>query len=124
MSKNQLRLTKSLPAIIFILIPTICIFVGWLLGISFGHCNPELWHEGYYHPSPSQAIVLGGIAGGLWGVLFGSFVSFGGFGLLVGWIWRKKYAKMNPGYMLLIVIGWLFAPSVLCIMTMFFLLMM
>ena len=123
MNKNQLRLAKSLPAIIFVLVPTICILVGWLVGISFGHYNPEFWHDGYFRPSPSQAVVLGGIAGGLWGLIFGSFLSFGGFGLIISWAWRKKYSDMAPGDMLLLVLGWMFAPIVICLLTTFFLLL-
>ena len=122
MCKNQARLAKALPAILFMLIPAICILVGWLLGISFGRFNPEFWHDGYFRPSPSQAIVLGGIVGGLWGMIFGSFFSFAGFGFNIAWTWRNKYAELRLGYSLLIVVGWLFAPSMLCLATMFLLL--
>ena len=123
MNKKQFQFEKYLPAIIFVLVPTICILIGWFIGISFGRSNPEYWHEGYFRPSPSQAVVLGGISGGLWGLIFGSFLSFGGFGLIISWIWRKKYAEMKLGYWLLVVASWMFAPLVLCLATMFFLLL-
>jgi len=122
MNKNQLQLAKYLPAINFILVPTISILIGWLIGISFGRTNPEIWHNGNYRPSPSQAKVLGGIAGGLWGLTIGSFLSFGGFGLITSWVWGKKYPDMKSGQTLLLVLGWMFAPAVICLFTMIFLL--
>ena len=121
MNKDQLRLAKFLPGIIFVLVPTTSILIGWLIGINFGRFNPEFWHDGYFRPSPSQAIVLGGIAGGLWGLTFGSFLSFGSFGLITSWAWRKKYPDMKPGHSLLLVLGWMFAPIVICALTTFFL---
>ena len=121
MKKNQLKSAKYLPAIIFILVPAITILIGWLIGISFGRSNPEFWHDGYFRPSPSQAIVLGGIAGGLWGLAIGSFLGFGSFGLITSWVWRKEYADIKPRHTLLLVLGWMFAPTVICLSTIFFL---
>ena len=119
MKPNQMKLAKFLPAIIFVALPAICIWIGWQTGVNFGHSNPEYWHQGYYRPSPSQALVLGGITGGLWGLVAGSFLSFAGFGVITSWLWRRKYASMQPKHWLVLVLAWMFAPMVICLLTTF-----
>jgi len=117
MSKGQLQLAKFLPALIFVLVPTISIMAGWLVGTNLGRSNPEIWVDTNLFPfatdASSQAAGEGGVSGGLWGLVIGSFLGFGGFGLATAWIWQRKYTNMELRRSLLLVLGWMFVPVII-----------
>ena len=124
MSKSKLRLVRFLPALIFALVPTITIMTGWSIGTNMGGANPEnqidpltqdLVKQGLLPADTiaSQAAGQGGVSGGLWGLVLGSFVSFGGFGFVIAWAWRRTYPNMQLGQSLLLVLGWMFVPAII-----------
>lgn len=121
MNKNRFKLARFLPSLIFVLVATSSIMTGWLIGTNMGRSNPknqndpltqDLVKQGLLpaETATSQAAGQGGVSGGLWGLVLGAFLSFGGFGLVTAWEWRKKYSKMELRHSLLLVLGWMFIP--------------
>ncbi len=118
MNKGQMKIMKFLPAIIFALVAATCIMTGWLIGTSLGGSFPEIWFDSssapeWFEPSTARATGEGGVRGGLLGLIIGSFFSFGSFGLMTAWVWRKKYPNMSRKHSLLLVLGWMFIPVVI-----------
>lgn len=127
MSKSKLRLVRFLPALIFVLVPTISIMTGWSIGTNMGSTNvenqidpltQELVQKGLLPTDTiaSQAAGQGGVSGGLWGLVLGSFLSFGGFGFVIAWAWRGKYPNMQLRQSLLLVLGWMFVPVIILLL--------
>ncbi len=127
MSKSKLRLVRFLPALIFALVPTISIMTGWSMGTTMGGANPEnqidpltqeIVKQGLLPADTisSQAAGQGGVSGGLWGLVLGSFLSFGGFGFVIAWAWRRKYPNLQLSQSLLLVLGWMFVPVIILLL--------
>ena len=98
MSKNQLLFEKFLPVLIFFLVSFVCIMAGWRIGTGVR------W--------VSYNAVIRGV---LLGLMLGSFLSFGSFGIATGWIWRKRYPNLRFKHFLLLTLGWMVIPSMLMV---------
>ena len=100
MSKHQLRNIKFLPAQFFILIGTVCILAGWLMG-ALG------WFDFQTHTDYAAEAVM---HGAFWGLVFGSFLSFCSMGLVTAWIWRKRYPNLSRAHAVYLILGWIVIP--------------
>jgi hypothetical protein len=98
MSKNQLLFEKFLPVLIFFLVSFVCIMAGWRIGTGVR------W--------VSYNAVIRGV---LLGLMLGSFLGFGSFGIATGWIWRKRYPNLRFKHFLLLTLGWMVIPSMLMV---------
>lgn len=94
MRKNT-KLVKLLPALFFSLISLGAIMTGWQIG-TFTYSGDH--------------IAKGGIRGGLLGLIIGSFLSFGSFGIAIGWIWRQRYPTLGIQHFLILILGWMVIP--------------
>ena len=118
--KGKFQSVRFLSALIFTFASTICIMAGWYIGTNLGRFNPELWVDTNFMPfvtdASSQAAGQGGVSGGLWGLVIGSFLGFGGLGLVTAWTWRRKYPNIELRHSLLLVLGWMFVPVVILVL--------
>jgi len=119
MAKNKFQVIRFVPGLIFTLVATICIMVGWHIGTVLGHSNPQndpiaqgLINQGLLASDSvtSQSAGQGGISGGVLGLILGCFFSFGSFGWFTAQVWKRKYLQMKVEHSQMLVFGWMFFP--------------